>query len=85
MESDTSRVTLDAHTITQELSLWTRAMAAYASHVPSREAALGFLFGVAVIAAGVVFDLLRVSSALILLIFGGWIFFSIRDRRKSSS
>jgi hypothetical protein len=43
---------------------------------------LGFLFGVAVIAAGVVFDLARVSGVLILLIFGGWIFFSIRDRRK---
>ena len=46
---------------------------------------LGFLFGVAVIVAGGVFDLPSVSSALVLLIFAGWIFFSIRDRRKSSA
>jgi hypothetical protein len=42
---------------------------------------LGFLFGAAVIAAGLWFDLPSVVfSALVWLIFGGWIFFSIRDR-----
>jgi hypothetical protein len=47
---------------------------------------LGFLFGVAVIAAGFVFDLPRaIGLALIVLIFGGWIILSIRDRRKSSA
>jgi hypothetical protein len=49
---------------------------------------LGFLFGIAVIAtaAGLVFDIPGVfGSVLIWLIFGGWIFFSIRDRRRSSS
>ena len=73
-------------------SLWTRTISldesdggAYASHVPSREAALGFLFGIAVLVAGPVFDIQGVSGALILLIFGGWIFFSIRDRRRSTS
>ena len=60
----------------------------YAFHVPSREAVLGFLFGVAVlaIASGLVFGIPGViGGALIVLIFGGWIFFSIRDRRKSST
>lgn len=47
---------------------------------------LGFLFGVAAIAAGFVFDLPRaIGLILIVLIFGGWLFFSIRDRRKSSA
>ena len=49
---------------------------------------LGFLFGVAVlaIASGLVFGIPGViGGALIVLIFGGWIFFSIRDRRKSST
>ena len=58
----------------------------YASHVPSREAVLGFLFGLAVVAAPFVFNYPPViGGALVVLIFGGWIFFSIRDRRKSSS
>ena len=43
---------------------------------------LGFLFGVAVIVAGGVFDLPSVSSALVLLIFAGWIFFPIRRPAK---
>lgn len=47
---------------------------------------LGFLFGVAVIAAGFVFDLPRaVGLILIVLIFGGWLLFAIRDRRKGSA
>jgi hypothetical protein len=49
---------------------------------------LGFLFGVAVIviADGLAFGLPAViGSALIVLIFGGWIFFSIRDRQKRST
>jgi hypothetical protein len=49
---------------------------------------LGFLFGVAVIviAAGIVIDVPGViGSGLIVLIFGGWIFFSMRDRQKSST
>jgi hypothetical protein len=61
---------------------------AYASPVPSREAVLGFLFGVAAIAiaAGLVFGIPGViGSVLIWLIFGGWIFFSNRDRRRTSS
>jgi hypothetical protein len=45
---------------------------------------LGFLFGVAVLVASAVIDA-RVTGALILLIFGGWIFFSIRDRRRTSA
>jgi hypothetical protein len=54
--------------------------------MPSREAVLGFLFGLAVITAPFVFDFPPViGGALLVLIFGGWIFFSIRDRRKSSA
>jgi hypothetical protein len=53
--------------------------------MPSREAVLGFLFGVAVIAAVIVFHLPSLGSTLMLLILGGWIFFSIGDRRRSSS
>jgi hypothetical protein len=51
--------------------------------MPSREALLGFLFGVAVIVAGAVFDLPHgIGLALLVLIFGGWAFSSIRDRRQ---
>jgi hypothetical protein len=64
----------------------------YAGHMPSREAALGFLFGLAVlmVAYGVLGDIPAViAAAIIPLIFAGWIFFSIRDRirgrRKSSA
>ena len=54
--------------------------------VPSREAVLGFLFGVAVVAAPFFFDFPpAIGGALIVLIFGGWAFFSIRDCRRSSS
>ena len=63
-----------------------------ASHVPSREAVLGFLFGLAVlmIAYGILGDIPAViAAAMIPLIFAGWIFFSIRDRirgrRKTSA
>jgi hypothetical protein len=59
---------------------------AYAFHMPSREAILGFLFGLAVLVAAYAFDLPGViGGALLVLIFGGWIFFSIRDRRKRST
>jgi hypothetical protein len=64
----------------------------YACHMPSREAVLGFLFGLAVlmIAYGILGDIPAViAAAMIPLIFAGWIFFSIRDRirgrRKSSA
>jgi hypothetical protein len=47
---------------------------------------LGFLFGLAVLVAAFVFDLPGViGGALLVLIFGGWLFFAIRDRRKSPS
>jgi hypothetical protein len=53
---------------------------------PSREAVLGFAFGVAVIVLGFVLDYGPiVGSALIALIFGGWLYFSIRDRRRADS
>jgi hypothetical protein len=64
----------------------------YACHMPSREAVLGFLFGLAVlmIAYGILGDIPAViAAAMIPLIFAGWISFSIRDRirgrRKSSA
>jgi hypothetical protein len=60
--------------------------------MPSREAVLGFLFGLAVlmIAYGILGDIPAViAAAMIPLIFAGWMFFSIRDRirgrRKSSA
>jgi hypothetical protein len=60
--------------------------------MPSREAVLGFLFGVAVltIAGGILGDTPAVIAAAMLpLIFVAWIFFSIHDRirgrRKSSA
>jgi hypothetical protein len=54
--------------------------------MPSWQSVLGFLFGVAVIASGFVFDLPRlVGWALLVLIFGGWLFFAIRDRRNAAS
>jgi hypothetical protein len=58
------------------------AIDSYARVMPSREAVLGFMFGVAVIAAGFAFDLPRGTGlALVIFIFGGWAFFSIRERR----
>jgi hypothetical protein len=49
--------------------------------VPSREAVLGFVFGVAVIVAGSLFDLPGWLGVLLLVfIFGGWLSFAIRDR-----
>jgi hypothetical protein len=60
--------------------------------MPSREAVLGFLFGLAVlmIAYGILGDIPAViAAAMIPLIFASWIVFSIRDRirggRKSSA
>jgi hypothetical protein len=59
--------------------------------VPSRNAVLGFLFGLAVlmIAYGILGDIPAViAAAMIPLIFAGWIFFSIRDwirRRRETS
>ena len=47
---------------------------------------LGFLFGgrLAVLAVGYTF-LGVIGGALVGLVFGGWIFFAIRDRRRRST
>jgi hypothetical protein len=53
--------------------------------MPSWQSALGFLFGLAVVVSGFVFDLPQVIGwALLILIFGGWLFFAIRDRRQAN-
>jgi hypothetical protein len=50
----------------------------------SRQAVLGFLFGVAVVASGFVFDPPPIVGwAFLVLIFGGWLVFAVRDRRNS--
>ena len=47
----------------------------------SRESVLGFLFGVAVVVSGFVFDLPPVLGwVLLVVIFGGWLIFAIRER-----
>jgi hypothetical protein len=53
---------------------------------PSREALLGFAFGVAVIVLGFFVDLGPILGWVpIAFIFGGWLYFSIRDRREAKS
>jgi hypothetical protein len=45
----------------------------------------GFLFGTAVLVAAFVFDLPGLVTALIVVAFGGWAVFAIRDRRRRSN
>jgi hypothetical protein len=53
---------------------------------PSREALLGFAFGVAVILLGFFVDFGPILGwAPIAFILGGWLYFSIRDRREAKS
>ena len=53
---------------------------------PSREAVLGFAFGVAVIVLGFFIDYGPILGWIVIaLIFGGWLYFAIRDRRDARS
>ena len=53
---------------------------------PSREALLGFAFSVAVIVLGFFVEYGPILGwALIVFIFGGWLYFSIRERREAKS
>jgi hypothetical protein len=50
--------------------------------VPHRESVLGFAAGCAVIVAGFVFDLPPfIGWVTLAVIFGGWFYFAMRDRR----
>jgi hypothetical protein len=54
--------------------------------MPTWPTILGFLFGLAVVVSGFVVELPRLAGwALLVLIFGGWLVFAIRDRRRARS